>query len=162
MLVITSLCTATLAQCVALIIPFKYLHSEILVEPGVSILRLGCIVPPPQNIWPIFVSPVILHTVLYLFTAYRAVMSDSITSETLPLMNRLLREYVADQWQYSRSLTSMISVVGYYTSQYSVCHEINSLCVLFNIFGSISLRGFLYNRRCNDTGSFGSFYHLVP
>jgi hypothetical protein len=57
-------------------------------------------------------------------------------------MNRLLREYVADQWRYSYSLTSMILAVGYYTSQYLVCHEISSLCVLLTYLDSSVSVGF--------------------
>ena len=118
-LVTTSFFASALTQSLTLGLSFKDLHSEIIVVPGVPILRLGCMVPP-MNLWRLFVSPMVLHTVLYLFIVYRAVRSHNIAAETTPLMRRLLREYVVTHLHYCQLLTGMILAVGYCTLWYSV------------------------------------------
>lgn len=90
--------TCVTAECVALGVSFKDLHSEIILLPGVRILELGCIAPPSSKLWRMFFSAFVLHTVLYIFTAYRGIRNRSIVAEAAPLIKRLLREYAIVQF----------------------------------------------------------------
>jgi hypothetical protein len=90
--------TCVTAECVALGVSFKDLHSEINPLPGVRILGLGCMSPPPSKLWRMFVPAFVLHTVLYIFTAYRGLRNRCVVAEAAPLMRRLLREYVIVQF----------------------------------------------------------------
>lgn len=84
----------TVGEAVTLGMSFKGLRSEILPLPGIRLLSLGCVAPPPSNLWRIFVPSFILHTILYIFTAYRGLHRRSIVAEAAPVVQRLLREYV--------------------------------------------------------------------
>jgi hypothetical protein len=90
--------TCITAECVALGVSFKDLHSQINPLPGVRILGLGCMAPPPSKLWRMFIPAFVLHTVLYIFTAYRGLRNRSVVAEAAPLMRRLLREYAIVQF----------------------------------------------------------------
>jgi hypothetical protein len=93
MLVVACFVVCVIAAYATLGLSFRDLHSEIITVPGVRILGLGCIIPPPSKLWRIFIPGFILHTILYIFTAYRGIRNRSIAAEAAPLMKRLLREY---------------------------------------------------------------------
>ena len=94
-LAVTSFVICVVAEGVTLGLSIVDLHSEIIVAPGVYLLEIGCKALPPPTLWRMFVPHFVLHTICYLFTAYRGIRSRSIAAEAAPLMRRLLREYVA-------------------------------------------------------------------
>lgn len=53
---------------------------------------VGCIVTPPRDLWKVFAPVLVLHTILYLFTAYRGLHHRSVVAEPAPVMARLVRE----------------------------------------------------------------------
>jgi len=91
-LAVTSFVVCIVAEFVTLCLSIADLHSEIIVAPGVHILEIGCKTPPPSRVWRMFIPHFILHTICYLFTAYRGIRNRSITAEAAPLMRRLLRD----------------------------------------------------------------------
>ena len=97
LLVVASFAAAVqvVTEAVTLYLSFPNLHSEIISLPGVRILELGCKAPPPSNLWQMFVPTIIMHTILYLFTAYRGLRDRSIVAQPAPITKRLIREYVA-------------------------------------------------------------------
>jgi hypothetical protein len=94
-LVMSCFAVCVIAEAVTLGLSFADLHSEMIVVPGIRILELGCTAPPPSKLWRLFIPALILHTILYIFTAYRGLINRSIAAEAAPLMRRLIREYVA-------------------------------------------------------------------
>jgi len=97
-LAVVSFVTCVTAECVALGVSFKDLHSEINPLPSVHILGLGCMAPPPAKLWRMFIPTFVLHTILYIFTAYRGIKHRSTVAEAAPLMKRLFREYAIVQF----------------------------------------------------------------
>lgn len=77
-------CTAATATMLA-----RFLRSfHVLPKPfAVS----GCGAPPSASYWPVFLPAFILHSMLYLLTAYRTMKSTQSLNNT-PLLKRLLRE----------------------------------------------------------------------
>lgn len=59
---------------------------------GLSLEISGCLVAPPSDVWRVFTPVLVLHTVLYLFTAYRGLRRQSIIAEAAPVVLRLVRE----------------------------------------------------------------------
>ncbi|KAF7972779.1 hypothetical protein HWV62_17048 [Athelia sp. TMB] len=53
---------------------------------------VGCIVTPPRDLWKVFAPVLVLHTILYLFTAYRGLHHRSVVAEPAPVMARLVRD----------------------------------------------------------------------
>jgi len=91
-LAVTSFVICVVAEGVTLGLSIVDLHSEIIVAPGVYLLEIGCKALPPPTLWRMFVPHFVLHTICYLFTAYRGIRSRSIAAEAAPLMRRLLRD----------------------------------------------------------------------
>lgn len=81
-----------MSEMIILGLTFKDLRAVSISVPGVAITHLGCIAPTPNKTWRLFVPPMILHTILYLFTAYRRLNVRSATAP--PLVERLMRECV--------------------------------------------------------------------
>lgn len=122
-----------------LALSFNDLHSEseqyrLL---GVRMLEIGCTAPPPSKLWRMFIPAFVLHTILYLFTAYRGIRNRSIAAEAAPLMRRLLRECVSGQWYDLPWLTCGLVVV-YYILLFSV-RRICIVCACFLILCPQSL-----------------------
>lgn len=87
-----ALVICTTGSVVSLGLSFPNIHSEVIDAPGIRILSMGCTAPPPSNLWRIFVPSVVIHTILYLFTAYRGLKTRSVAAETAPVVQRLVRE----------------------------------------------------------------------
>ncbi|KAH7924142.1 hypothetical protein BV22DRAFT_1013910 [Leucogyrophana mollusca] len=80
-------CSAT--SLITLGVSFGDLRSQALNVPGISLI--GCTAPPPSDIWKIFIPSIAIHTILYLFTAARA-LDGSGRFTKRPLVLRLLRD----------------------------------------------------------------------
>ena len=59
---------------------------------GLDLEIVGCIVTPPRDLWKVFAPVLVLHTILYLFTAYRGLHHRSVVAEPASVMARLVRE----------------------------------------------------------------------
>jgi hypothetical protein len=91
LLVVACFIVCSIAECATLGLSFKDLHSVSIPIP-LRILRLGCTAPPPSKLWRMFIPAFVLHTILYLFTAYRGLRNRSVAAESAPLIRRLLRD----------------------------------------------------------------------
>ncbi|TFK56401.1 hypothetical protein OE88DRAFT_12702 [Heliocybe sulcata] len=69
---------------------YKDLNAVSLSIPGLEID--GCIVPPPNGLWRIWVPALILHTLLYVFTAVQAVLRRNVYGKRNVVLERLLRD----------------------------------------------------------------------
>ncbi|KZP20642.1 hypothetical protein FIBSPDRAFT_891737 [Athelia psychrophila] len=92
LLVILCFCGSVAASFTLLYYTAQYLNPVTLVIPGVTLHYVGCMTPPPPKIWALFIPALVLHTILYLFTAYRGVRNRSVVAEAAPIMSRLLRD----------------------------------------------------------------------
>lgn len=91
-LAISALVICFAGTVVFLGLSFQEIHAVLFVVPGVPIIDLGCTFRPPSNIWRIFLPVAIIHTILYVLTAYRGLRNRSITAATAPVVKRLVRE----------------------------------------------------------------------
>ncbi|KAI3610601.1 hypothetical protein WG66_007185 [Moniliophthora roreri] len=57
--------------------------------PGLR--QIGCAIPPPTNFWKLFLPALILHTLLFVLTALRALRTPKVFRDA-PLLWRLLRD----------------------------------------------------------------------
>ncbi|EPQ60057.1 hypothetical protein GLOTRDRAFT_123816 [Gloeophyllum trabeum ATCC 11539] len=75
----------------------------------------GCLVPAPTNLWRLWVPPLILHTLLYVFTAVQAVLRRNMYGKRNVVLDRLLRDggilYLAVLGIYSPDISSLSSNV---------------------------------------------------
>lgn len=92
LLVVLCFCTSVAASCTLLYFTARDLKPIMLTVPGVTLRMNGCMTPPPPKVWALFIPTLMLHTIIYLFTAYRGVKNRSVVAEAAPIMNRLLRE----------------------------------------------------------------------
>lgn len=123
---------------------------------------MGCIAPTPPKTWRLYVPPLVLHTVLYLFTAYRGLKVRSVTAEHAPLMERLMRECVIIFY----TLTNIFGLIKVNVNSGGVlylvvlrgCFKTSFLHTLIDFFVSICrvLRGWFGD----DKDTIGSF-HIV-
>ncbi|EPQ53401.1 hypothetical protein GLOTRDRAFT_78408 [Gloeophyllum trabeum ATCC 11539] len=70
-----------------------------------------CLVPAPTNLWRLWVPPLILHTLLYVFTPVQAVLRRNMYGKRNVVLDRLLRDggmlYLAVLGIYSPGISSL-------------------------------------------------------
>lgn len=74
---------------------------------GLNALRSGCLPPPTDGFWRVFLPSFIFHAVLYLFVIVRATNSMFSLKRTF-LLNRVLREYVIESLSFNHWTTDFV------------------------------------------------------
>jgi len=91
-LVVFSFVFCAIACCITLYLVSREITAISLDSYDLDLQVLGCLVTPPNGLWRIYAPVLVLHTVLYLFTAYRGLHNRSIVAEAAPVMLRLVRD----------------------------------------------------------------------
>ncbi|THU97410.1 hypothetical protein K435DRAFT_754063 [Dendrothele bispora CBS 962.96] len=86
---IFSFVTCTILSAIFVGESFPFFRSIQIDIPGVR--KMGCAIPAPVNLWRLFIPPLVLHTVLFVFTTVRALRTPNLFQEA-PLMRRILRD----------------------------------------------------------------------
>ncbi|KZP20942.1 hypothetical protein FIBSPDRAFT_1021530 [Athelia psychrophila] len=81
-----------IASAIALYFVGRQIEAVSIKSFGLDIEIIGCLAAPSSNSWHVFAPVLVLHTVLYLFTAYRGLHNQSVVAEAAPFMLRLVRD----------------------------------------------------------------------
>ncbi|KZP20908.1 hypothetical protein FIBSPDRAFT_826294 [Athelia psychrophila] len=92
LLVIISFVSCGISCCTTLYFVGREITAIALDSYGLDLQVLGCLITPPTGLWRVFAPVLVLHTVLYLFTAYRGLHNRSVVAEAAPVMLRLVRD----------------------------------------------------------------------